>query len=485
MSAIDRIIAYFSPKRAYERQAWKIGYEGLRSYDAGSRDRLNAPWYVVNESGEMTDRYDRDLIRARARDLERNSDMANGIVSAFVRNTIGKGFTLQCKTDDDKLNETIEKLWAEWVKKQNCDITETQSLNQMLRMAVRRKKIDGGILFIKCYTDKKIPFQLQAVEVDELCLTAMAPHYKGNKVVNGIEYNKYNKAVGYWIQQYTIDGSACLNPKYYPSERVIFIYNKKRPSQIREISDFSQTLTRIRDANEFIEAVSVKERIAACLSVFVKRQVPIQTGLGRSASPLKDVRTKYSGKALTPGMITEMNPGDEIQVVDPKSASADATAFLKTEQRLMGAGQGLSYETTSRDMSEVNYSSARQGLLEDEVTYHEEKEWIIDLLSEIYEEFLTSAILANAINIPDYWENKSKYLKYAWVESPRKWIDPVKEANANKIAIETGQKTFKQIAAENGQDWKQQLDDAVEVLEYCKNKNIMIGGGIYGESTDV
>lgn len=482
MSIIDSVVAWFSPRRAYERQAWRNEYEYLRSsYDAGGYGRNNAPWRVYNDSAEMTDRSSREIIRARARDLERNSDMTNGIISAFVRNVVGKGYTLQCKTENEKLNSQIEELWNVWTKKQHCDVTGTQSLNQLLKMAVRRKKVDGGILFIKCYTGGKIPFQLQAIEVDELSLINTSPKKKGNKVINGIEYDSYNKPVGYWIQQYSLDGLAAVTPKYYPAERVIYIFDKKRPSQIREISDLAPSLPRARDANELIQSVSVKERIAACLSVFVKRQVPTQTGYGRGNNALNDPRMSYSGKSLSPGMITELNPGDEIQVVDPKNASNDATAFLKTEQRLMGAGQGLSYEAISRDMSQVNYSSARQGLIEDELTYDDEKEWVKQFLSEVFETFLISAVLAKAIDISDFWGNKEKYLKHIWVESPRRWIDPNKEANANKTAIETGQKTFKQVAAENGQDWKQMLDDMSEVIEYCEKKKINIGGGIYGQ----
>lgn len=482
MSIIDSVVAWFSPRRACERQAWRNEYEYLRSsYDAGGYGRNNAPWRVYNDSAEMTDRSSREIIRARARDLERNSDMTNGIITAFVRNVIGKGYTLQCKTENENLNSQIEELWNEWTKKQHCDITGTQSLNQLLKMAVRRKKVDGGILFIKCYTGGKIPFQLQAIEVDELSLINTSPKKKGNKVINGIEYDDYNKPVGYWIQQYSLDGLAAVTPKYYPSERVIYIFDKKRPSQIREISDLAPSLPRARDANEFIQAVSVKERIAACLAVFVKRQVPMQTGYGRVNNSSNDPRMSYSGKSLSPGMITELNPGDEIQVVDPKNASSDATAFLKTEQRLMGAGQGLSYEAISRDMSQVNYSSARQGLIEDELTYDDEKEWVRQFLSEVFETFLISAVLAKAIDIPDFWINKKKYMKHIWVESPRRWIDPNKEATANRTAIETGQKTFKQVAAENGQDWKQMIDDMAEVVEYCENKKINIGGGIYGQ----
>ena len=42
------------------------------------------------------------------------------------------------------------------------------------------------------------------------------------------------------------------------------------------------TMIRIRDVNEFMRAVSVKERILACLSAFIKRALP-QSGIGSRA----------------------------------------------------------------------------------------------------------------------------------------------------------------------------------------------------------
>mgnify|MGYP003379646713 FL=1 len=60
------------------------------------------------------------------------------------------------------------------------------------------------------------------------------------------------------------------------------------------------------------------------------------------------------------------------------------------------------------------------------------------------------------------------------------WI--TKEANANKIALNTGQKTFKQIAAEQGRDWKEQIDEMAEVLEYAKDKGIDLGGVIFDQT---
>ncbi len=481
---IDNIIGFFSPKRGAEREAWRQEMQDMRSYDAGAYDRLNAGWVAYNQSAESTDRYNRETVRARARDLERNSDMANSVVGAYKRNIVGLGWTLQARTPSDRLNSQIEDAWAEWCKRQNCDVTETQSFSQMLRMAVERKKVDGGILFKKCYLRGGIvPFRLQALEVDELDTTAMTPHAKGCRVVGGIEYNSYNKPTGYWVKQYDIDGYSNLDPVYVPAKDMIFIFSKRRPSQIREMSDLSPTITRIRDANEFMTAVSVKERIAACLSVFIKKTIPT-TGIGRNTPGSQGPGpVSYEGKTISPGMIKELNAGDEIQVVNPTGQATDAASYVKLQQRLIGAGQGLSYEATSRDMSQSNYSSARQGIIEDEQTYIEDRELFEEFQNEVYETFIISGVLCGLFDIPDFWDpdKKRKYLEHEWVAQPRGWIDPLKEVQAMETAVKTGQKTFQQAAAENGKDWKEQIDEMVEVLEYGRKKGIELGGVIYGK----
>lgn len=481
MGFLDNIVAAFSPEAAYRRMAFRQAYEEMKSaYDAGSYDKGNRNWRVSNNSAEYTDRYSRDDVRARARDLERNSDIMNSVVGAFKRNVVGGGYHVQVKTEDEELNKKIEQAWRKWCKKQNCDVTGTQSLNQIIRMAVERKKIDGGILFVKRYTsDGFVPFKLQMIEVDELDSGVMQPRNSGNKVAGGIEFNPYNRPVGYYIRQYDIDGYNLREPVYVEAKDVIFYFTKKRPSQLREMSDMSPTIPRIRDVNEFMTAVSVKERIEACLAIFIKKQLPT-SGIGRGGTgPIAD-RVNYDGKMLTPGMIKELNAGDEIQVVNPSGQGADATSFTKLQQRLVGAGQGISYEATSRDMAESTYSSARQGLIEDDLTYKEDKELLIEVLDEIYETFVISAVLCGAIDIPRFWQEKDRFLSHEWIQEPKPWIDPYKESNANKIAIQTGQKTYKQIAAENGRDWRSQIDDMAEVMAYGKEKGLDMGGVLFG-----
>ena len=67
---------------------------------------------------------------------------------------------------------------------------------------------------------------------------------------------------------------------------------------------------------------------------------------------------------------------------------------------------------------------------------------------------------------------------------PKRWIDPYKEANANGVALKTGQKTFQQICAENGRDWKKVVDEMAEAKEYAAEKGIDLLSMITGAAID-
>ena len=451
-------------------------------YDAGSYDRVNANWHAHIESAETTNRYSRQVVRGRARDLERNSDIANGLLHAYKRNVVGEGFQLQARTARAGFNAEIEELWKKWCKSKNCDVTGQQSFSQILRMAVIRKKVDGGILFKKCYTDGGIlPFKLQAIEVDELDASHYMPKNPNNKIVDGIEYDPYNKPVGYWIRQYTLEGYPIMEPFYVEAKDMIFYYQKNRPSQVREMSDLAPTITRIRDVNEFINAISVKERIAACLSAFITKTAATTSGFGRSAAvgPQKS----YDGKRISPGMIMELNAGEDVKSVAPSGSGNESAAYLKTQQGIMASGQGISYEALTRDMSQTNYSSARQGLIEDELIFAEEKELLQErVMDEVFESFVISAVLSGAVKAPaTFWTKTDDWLKHEWVATPKKWIDPLKEASANQIALQTGQKTFKQICAENGRDSEEVLQEIAETKAFAEKLGLNLeGGGLFG-----
>jgi lambda family phage portal protein len=460
--------------------AWRNALRGF--YDAGDTGRLNSGWTAVNVPAEQVDQGQRDIIRARARDLERNSDIAEAIIGTLERNVVGTGIRVQAKVtkdngeEDDELNQQIESLFNDWCRARNCDVTGQQSFQEMQAMAIRRLIVDGGIIFQKVYTNSgTVPFSLQVREVDELDTSMNSlPGMNGNRIVGGIELDQYNKPVAYWLKQFTPDGFWTGKSERIDAQRIIFLWKKTRSTQVREVSPLAKTLPRIRDVNEFVEAVSVKERILACLAVFITKQTP--TGLGRNVKV--DQQSGYQQRTISPGMIQELQPGESVQAVSPSGQASNAKDFISIQQRLAGSGQGLSYEAISRDMSQVNYSSARQGLLEDQRTYSMWQQFLIEhFCYEVYTEFVISAVLSGKLNIPDFWQNKQKYLKHIWIPPGWSWIDPMKEVSANQVAIETGQETLEKICAERGMDWREVLKQRAKEIQLMNELGINIGGG--------
>ena len=119
MNWLDNIIGFISPAAGVRREAWRQNLEEMRHYDAGDYGRINSNWLAYNASAEQTDRYSRDTIRARARDLERNSDIINSVIGAFRRNIVGHGYTLRARTPSEALNKQIQEAWIEWCKRKN------------------------------------------------------------------------------------------------------------------------------------------------------------------------------------------------------------------------------------------------------------------------------------------------------------------------------------------------------------------------------
>lgn len=460
---------------------WLRSKRSTAAYDGGGFDRKNqtGDWSVVGGTGEEVNQLSRDHIRSRARDLERNSDNVGAIIDAMERGVVGTGIKLQAKSinrdgsDNKERNDQIEELWRIWSKPENCDVAGRMSLTEIQGMATRRRMVDGGLLLIKCMVpDAKIPLQLQLKEVDELD-TGVSYYSSGSnnyKVVQGIELNDSGRIMAYHFKEYDLYGWTGQSVRV-PAEHVIYLCSRTRPSEVREFSPLAKIIIRLRDLTQYIQAVSIKERVLACLSVFIEKAGYGVYGRGSSQ---KDPGTGYRQKKLTPGMIEELSAGDKVQVVNPSGQASNAREFVTMMLRSIGSSLGLSYEATSRDMSQVNYSSARQGLIDDTKTYNRWQNYLIEhLLVPVYEQFLDTCVLAGLLQIPDYFTNRERYIRCHFIPNGMPWIDPLKEASGNKVALETGQTNLASICAARGENWRDILDQRGKEMQYMRELGIL------------
>ena len=473
MNLLDRAISYISPSWGWNRRQWRRSMSGYDGADL--LNRKTGKWYPFSGTGEMISRPARKILRDRARDLERNNDVAGTIPLALQRNVVGKGFNLQANTGDDKLNDQLEDLWKEWQKPINCDITNQQSFRELNNLIIGRSYYDGGILVIKTYTgNSRFPLQLQLREVDDLDSLGMEKNPdNGNLICDGIELNSYNKPVAYYLTETDPNGVEKIQPVRLPAQKVIFLWHKGRPSEYREISMMAPIIERLNDLGDYMKSVSFAQKILSAICVFVKSALPYSsTPLGRSGRD-EETGEVTQQERIKPGQILRLGPGEDVSTLTPPGSSADANLYSTNQKRMAAARSGLSLEATARDVSQVNYSSARQNYLSDADTYQDWQLWLIEhFLDEVYTEFVISVVLSGEVEIKDFWQNKTKYLKHEFIPRGMAWIDPYKEAMANKLQLDTHTITLKEIYAKRGQDYKEAIDQLAKEQEMLKNAGI-------------
>ena len=453
LTLAERAIALFSPKWALERAAYR---NLLRSYEAGEVNRFNDDWTPINEDTENADKTQRDLIKARARYLERNSDIANAAVGGIVRNVVGVGIKPQARTPSEDLNQEIEALWAEWTKPENCDVTGQQTFYEMESMLLRRQIYDGEI-FVKKVFDRRaaIPLKLQIIKSDLLSQYLLYAPGTNNVIRSGVELDEVLRPLAYWIERKSPDGYITFEPDRIPAEEIIHLWQRTQPDQIRGVSYLAPIVKRIKDTQDYMDAETVAAKVAACFSIFIKTNTGAPGNIGRASK--RDSEGKLL-KSVRPGMITYLEPGEDIETANPSRSTANASQFVSTQQRLAGAGLGLSYEVMSRDFQKSSFSAARQGMLEDRKTFEPIQEFMATHLCRVvYEAFMDAAVAAGRLRIPDYFGARAKYVRADWIAPGWSWIDPQKEAAADILALQNGGMTMAQWCAGRGYDWREQL----------------------------
>ena len=466
-SFVDDVKSIFSPESALKSKATRMGYFGYEASHQTRKDNV-FPW---DGPAEGMNKASRHTLRARARDLERNNPITNSIIMALRNNVIATGFNMQARSNNDAFNKRIEELWEEWSHCENCDYTKCQSLDDLLKLIVRRKYVDGGILVtFPIDINRDIPLTIQLHEVDELT-SENVTLLDNNIISDGVECTQDGIPIAYWITQEDVDGILLAEPKRIKAEDAIFLWDRTRVSQFREITPMASTIVTTKDVGDYNNAVAFQQKTAACTSVFVET-----TNTAGAIGRIAQAESKQSNvEQIKGGRVQYLAPGETAKMLIPSGQAAEVGNYLPLQQRMIAAAQGLSLESTSRNVERVNYSSARQNLLADEVTYKQMRKDIIEyFLRPLYKRFVKICYLVGLLDGTGFKPDDKQYYKAVWLAPSLGWIDPKKEAEANTINLMNGGKSFQQYCAEQGADWRDRIDEMAEVNEYAESKGVTL-----------
>lgn len=468
----SRVLAEFMAQREAQRILQRAAALPSRThiprpFQAAGYDRLTASWLASRQSINDELRGDLDALRARAREVAKNNGYGRKFLRMVARNVVGpKGFVLQARIQDEQgapdspANAAVERAFFAWSRRGSAEITGRMSFADLCRAAIRAVARDGEALVCLVRGSQARNAEglaLQLIDVARLD-TARNRKAAGNQpaVIMGVEVDAYQRPLAYWIKEHPEAGSSAA--VRYPAEDILHLYVMDEPEQVRGVPWMHAAMLDTHDLGEFNRSALLAARKGADTLGFIVSP----TGDASQMGDLED-QDGTPVNISAPGTYEFLPEGYDIRNLDAQYPHAAYDPFTKSILRRIASGLDVSYNSLANDLEGVNFSSIRAGVLEERDEWTQIQNWFVDVLLEpVYEEWFARAMTARTIVLPNGSPlpiaKADKFRAHEWQGRRWSWVDPLKDIEASRKAIQTGVASPQMVAAQNGVDTEDVLE---------------------------
>ena len=448
-----------------------------RSYDGAKSGRL-IDFFAGTRSADDEIRFDIRKLRDRCREMIRNDPYSKRYVAIMKTNIVGeKGILLQPNAleddgrSDEAANNLILQAWHKWAKKGFCTIDERLSFVDCQDLLIEQLSSEGEAL-IQLVTTNKNPFgfALKFLDTDQLDEELNKNLENGKRIKMGVELDKNDKPLAYWLfeenpnENFMLSRAARMHRRV-PADQILHIYRQTRPGQTRGVPPLAAALLRVRQLNGYIDAELTAARIGASKMGFFTSS----KGEDYQGEDKEDVYNPIMN--AEPGTFEQLPEGMAFQTFDPQHPTSQFQDFVKQILRSFASSLNISYATLSNDLESVNYSSIRQGALEERFYFKKEQNFLIEhFLQPVFERWLLMAMTTGALNLP--MRKFEKFANPKWMPRGFGYIDPLKETQSYSVALNNGTMTLNDIASIHGRDVKSLLEQIKKEKELAQSLGI-------------
>ncbi len=468
LNALERALSAVMPAWGARRLADKLTLAQLRSiaadqartFDAARRDRRTAGWQATGgaPNAELTPAL--SLIIRRSRDLVRNNEWAKQIRRKWVANAIGSGIVPRPDLPKGNAKDIASGAWNAFAE--SCDpegLTDFYGL-QALAMG---EVVEGGACFVRWYLRPsswglKVPLQCEVLP-HEFLDTRRFQMNGGNIVMHGVEYDQDGRRVAYWLyrqhpgEMLPLMRNNLISDRV-PASEVDHVFFRELAGQITGIPWLAVTALRLRDIADRDEAALLREKIAACLSVIVRRQGGPGKTLGQQAAGKNGGENPV--EKIRPGSFAYVESDGDITVVDPPNAGD--VDFVNRNLYPVAAGAGLPHMMVSGDLSRANYSSMRAGDVDFRPVLGQ-IQWNMAVPMMCRPAWRRVMAAAQGRGLQVSTDTAAK-----WAMPARPWVNPVDDMKATAARIALGLTSPREEAQAQGFDFDELMPEIKEDL---------------------
>jgi lambda family phage portal protein len=498
--------------------AWKNGLSNLAAqqrgepaaaasataYRGAAKRRAWSSWDTRERSGDAAIYEDHRLLNSRMRDLFRNEplmrklklEMSKGVIGAegiqtFAEVSFADGQPGESELDDafNFESDDLFELWCE-----EADIEGKLAWPEMQWQHFEEIIGNGGGFLLECMEERRgrlLPLCYQSIEYEQLDDTQDRPgSEKQNRVLRGIEFDRLNRPVAYWLYDVHPHDTWQTSTKStrVPAERIIHTFFPDRPSQNLGATLFSANVQSAKDLDWYLGNELTAAAIGALFSVMIKRDRGAGSGLGFTgdgSNYWSDTDPYGNAEArLGQGIICDLGANDEVVQVQANRPNSQAAAFIELILRQAGQAIGLSMARVTGDYKATSYSAGRAMHLDDEAYFRVLRAWcgrsFAVRVRRRFTEVAAAYGLFRTVGARQFVNHRRQMLRVDCIGAGREQLDPEKETSASLARLRSHTSTFKHEYALKGRHYRKELRQCAreqKLLETLKLKPDLTANG--------
>jgi lambda family phage portal protein len=307
-----------------------------------------------------------------------------------------------------------------------------------------------------------VALQLQVLEPEHLPVTLNTQADNGNVIRAGIEFDALGRRVAYHLYRShpedgalsPMSGSGGNQTVRVQAYEILHLFRPLRPGQIRGEPWLARALIKLQELDQYDDAELVRKKTAAMFAGFITRLGPEDNLMGEGAADANGVALA----GLEPGTLQILEPGEDVRFSQPADVGGSYSEFLRMQFRAVAAAMGVTYEQLTGDLTQVNYSSIRAGLLEFRRRVEALQHGVIvhQLCRPLWQAWMEQAVLEGTLTMPGFARGgptrRRLYLACKWIPQGWQWVDPEKEFKALQLAIRSGLMSCSEAISSFGYD---------------------------------
>lgn len=461
--------------------AWLFGQPlAAEAFKLAQVTRTNQAWQPQPIAGDSATRESIPLGLPRSREQFNNNPQYKSAKEKLVDLIIGPGiqafaepFSPLLDIEDAQLDAELAyafeaDAWFErWADdKSQCDAEGKLSWWDLQRLAFGDVPISGDAFLIRVNKrgpGRIIPLCYQIIEREQLDCTKDRPAGPGvNKIVQGIELDKFEQPIAYHIFDahpddhfYASTGASQSRP--VPADRVIHAYIPFRPSMNIGFPWFHALAQTARDRHWLVGSELTKAALGALLTIITYTSKGGQTISLEDGEDGTDSFGNAIAKLSTGGNALGLKTGDKVEMFNPETPCQQLPGFIDVLDHDAAAGAGLSHLRYSGRWSGLSYTAGRGAQLDDEMHCRPLKNWwgrnVVFPVRKTVNAQLIAAGKLKTISEREFLADELRWQTFVAVGPGREYLDPEGETDSAAARLRSGLGTLRDEHGKMGNHW--------------------------------